>query len=756
VTTDAIHDKTIRLRIEGMTCSSCVARVERALKSVAGVSDARVNLTTEAATIDVANDNLTSHQLVEAVRQAGYDAEKFRPDASALTGMERTQAARLQQHKQALVLAVGLGLPIIALEWLGPSLSSSLPGGWIGWRMLQALLCLMLLGSPAAAPIIVGGLRATWHRSANMDLLIALGVTSAFFAGVLSMFIPSLNAFHFHAAAMILIFINLGRTIETRAKRSACDAMTALAKRLPATAQRVNEQGVEEVPVAELKPGDRVRVAVDTVVPVDGLILNGQAEIDESSITGESVPRGFKTGDSVRSGGIVRDGLITIQTTQVGSASTLGRIIHAVEQAQTQKTDMQRIADRVAGVFVPIVIALAVITLVGWLIAPEPLARFLGDNISHTSLISHAARCAIAVLVIACPCAMGLATPTAVMVATGAAARIGILVRDGAVLERAGSVKTIFFDKTGTLTRGKPIVKKVLDDPIEPTTDGARQLLLLAASSERFCQHPFAHALVRKAKEWNLALMEPDKFSSKPGQGIEATVAGREVVVGSLSMLSEFGLHLDDAADTIANFVGAGQSVLAVAVDGHCSGFITMTDEIRPEALAALQTLSDMGVHPIMLTGDHAQTAAQVAAKLGIDEVQAEMVPEAKLARVQQLRETGTTVAFVGDGVNDGPALAAADVGITFASGTDVATGAAQITILHEDLRRVGDIIKLARRSVRIIKQNLFWAFFYNIVAIPLAATGHVPPGLAALAMTTSSISVVLNSLRIRRPDKQN
>ncbi len=728
---------TYQLHIEGMSCGGCVATVERALQSIEGVTGARVNLTTETATIEVAEQPPRRSDLIEAVRRAGYDAQTSRPSDRVLTGLERTHAATLRQHKQALAQAVGLGLPVVALHWLAPVLRGDSPGGDIWPVAIEALLCATLLASSAGAPILVGAIRAVAYRTPNMDLLIGMGVSVAFVASVVSLVTGAVEASHFPAVAMIIGFITLGRYFEVRAKRDASAAISALVRRMPTTAQLVTPDGTKQIPVERLAPGDRVRVPADTIVPVDGQVVEGEAAVDESPVTGESSPRHRRVGDLVPAGCVVREGLITVEATRVGSDSTMGRIIKAVEQAQSGKTRMQRLADGVAGVFVPIVIALAVITLAG---------TSLWADADWSTAITRA----VAVLVIACPCAMGLAAPTAVLVATGNAALQGILVRDAAALEAAGRVDVMLLDKTGTLTTGTPSVQEVLQVPGGSTSFDEGQILNLAASAEQYSQHPIARAIVAEAGERGLSPTEPSTFSNQPGRGVTAKVNGQTVRVGSAGFHRESGIELSAAQDRIEALGQRGRTVVLLAVNGRCVGLIGVTDRIRPHAAEAVKALSDLGVSLAMLTGDRGETARAVADAVGIDEIHSQMTPEQKLEQVGDRRASGRRVAFVGDGINDAPALAAADVGITFASATDVAAGAADVTILHDDLRRLPSVIKLARQSVRIIKQNLFWAFFYNAAAIPLAAFGHVRPGIAAAAMMFSSITVVLNSLRLR------
>ncbi len=716
-----------------MTCGGCVTRVERALIAVDGVAAARVNLTTEIATIEIPQDRPLRAALIGAVRAAGYDADTYREGTETLTGLERTHENRAQQQKQAFAHALGLALPILGIHWLAPVLRGTGRGSELWPLAIEALLCSMLLISVAGAPILVGGFRALIHRTGNMDLLIALGVSTAYTASMVALLTARAHSTHFHAIAMILTFINLGRYLEVRAKREASSAVASLAKRMPGSAQLVTPEGVRDVPIGRVKREDLLRVAQDRIIPVDGRIVEGEATVDESAVTGESLPRHRTVGDEVSAGCTVADGLITIEATRVGADSTMGRIMRAVEEAQSGKTHMQRLADRVAGAFVPIVAALAVITVLATGILTD-----LGWSVGLVR--------AVAVLVIACPCAMGLATPTAVLVATGAAALDGILVRDAAALEAAGQVDEILLDKTGTLTTGRPTVAKVVPIAAGEAMLSEDELLGLVASAEQYSQHPLAKAVVAHARSRGIALLEPSSFQNHPGRGLEATVGDRRVHVGSVAFLLETGVRVPETDEP-----EAGHSVVFVAEKDRCLGWLSIEDQLRPAASESIQRLKRLGLDVAMITGDNKATAGHVAAQIGITDVCAALKPEQKLAEVTRRKNAGSRVAFVGDGINDAPALTAADVGVTFASATDIANTAADITIVHDDLMRLPLAIELARRSVRIIKQNLFWAFFYNVVAIPLAATGRIGPGIAAAAMMCSSISVVVNSLRLRR-----
>jgi Cu+-exporting ATPase len=708
-----------------------------------------VNLSTEVATVESADPGAPGVErvrLIEAVRRAGYEAEPFRLADASTNTLDRTHEERLRRQKQALWQAIAIAAPVMGLHWLTPLLQSHESGGHVWPHAIQGLLTAVLLGSSAGAPILVGGVRAVIHRSANMDVLISLGVLAAFGSGAVEVLLGRPDAADFHAAAMILAFINLGRYLEIRAKHGAATAVAALARRMPSTARLVTDDGIREVPVERIRPGDRVRVPQDTIVPVDGVVIDGEASVDESSITGEAMPRRRAPNDEVAAGVVVRDGLITVKATRVGSDSTMGRIIRAVEEAQSGKTRMQRIADRVAGVFVPVVVALAVLTLFG--------TRMFAADLGWAAAIQRA----VAVLVIACPCAMGLATPTAVLVATGTAALQGILVRDAAALEAAGCIDVMLFDKTGTLTTGAPRVSRVVAVPARrdggagDDSKAAADLLRMAASAEQFSQHPLARAIVEEARSRGMDLVEPDEFENRPGAGVRVLIGREEIFAGSLTFLRDNGIDSSLADEQTQRLAEAGRSVVLVAAGGRYRGAIAFEDGLREHARATIESLARMGVAAVMLTGDNARTAEAVAAEVGIADIGSELTPKSKRDEVVRRRAAGGRVAFVGDGLNDAPALAEADVGITFASATDVATGAADITIVHDDLRRLPQIVRIARRSVRIIKENLFWAFLYNVLAIPLAATGRVSPGVAAAAMMFSSISVVLNSLRLRKP----
>lgn len=727
----------LQLRITGMHCAGCVGRVDQALRGVPGVRDVSVQLMTESAAVTADNAPAIRQELLNAVRAAGYDAEvtSAADPFAALGADDAAHREQLRRIRQALVQAVGLTLPILAVDHFRHDLWGHDPASQISALLLELILLIMLALSPAGAPILVSGLRALVYRAANMDLLITMGFTVALFSSIYGTFIARDDAFvHIHAAAMILGLVCVGRYLETGARGRASAAMSALARRAPKTALVRRDGQTVSIPVAQLHPGDIVVVPPHAAIPADGEIIDGSAAIDESLMTGEPMPVTRPVGDRVLGGTLVVEGRIDIRVTATGAQAALGRIAQLVAKAQSGKTAMQRLADRVAAIFTPIVIVAAAMTFTGWLI------------LHGWGAMSDAARAAIAVLVVACPCALGLATPVVVLVASGNAALRGILVRDAAMLEAMASIGTVVWDKTGTITTGTPSVQRVV--PLDNVNE--EDVLQLAASAQILSPHPLGRAIVSHARRMGLSPQEPARFESVPGAGVAAVVLGpggeapREVLVGSQKLLASRGMTVPTGIEPVT------QTHAWVAVDGAVVARIELTDTIRPSASDAIRRLAALGMRSEMLTGDHAAAAQRIAEAAGIDTVHAGMDPAGKVARVEALRREGRRVAMVGDGVNDAAALAAADVGIAFATGADVAGEAAGINLVGSTPHLVADAAELARRSVRIIRQNLFWAFLYNVLMIPLAAVGKLPPSLAAGAMMLSSLTVVLNALRLR------
>jgi len=709
--------------VEGMTCASCAVSIEKVIAAVPGVTGVAVNLATSKATV---TGGATPDAVVRAVRAAGYDA---RPAAGGLARPrdEETRAAR-----RRFVAAAVLGLPVSLLAMALPGL----PGG--GW--IQAALATAILFGPGRGFFVVAARQAR-HLAASMDTLIAVGSFAAWAWSVGMLLRPGGHAPHlyFEVAAMIVTLILFGRWLEARAKGRAGAALHALASLRPATA-RVLRGGAElELPADEVRIGDRVLVRPGERVPVDGVVIEGRSQIDESMITGESLPVSRGPGDRVVAGTINRAGALVVETTVVGEGTVLARIVRLVAEAQGSKPPIQRLADRVSGIFVPVVLGIAALTFaIWWAVGGDPGAALLP---------------AVAVVVIACPCALGLATPTAIVVGTGRAAERGILIRDAAALERAERIDTVVLDKTGTVTRGQPALTDVISAALRDD-----ELLRVVAAAERRSEHPIADAIVAAAAARDLPVPEPADFESVTGGGVAAVVEGRKVVVGTRKLLAARGVAIPAAAEVAAaELEGRGRTVVFAGIDGAFAGALGIADPVKPGSREAIAALREMGLEVWLLTGDNERTARAIAAEVGLPaaRVRAGVDPAGKSAEVERFRSAGRVVAMVGDGINDAPALAAADVGIAIGTGTDVALETASIALMRGDLGGVADAVRLARRTMRTIRQNLFWAFAYNAAGIPIAAAGLLAafggPMLAAAAMAFSSVSVVLNSLRLRR-----
>jgi P-type Cu+ transporter len=714
-----------RLRIEGMTCASCVLRVEKALQKVPGVAAATVNLATETASVQSLSTTPMS-ALTEAVRRAGYAAHDAGTPVPASAG-------RLP-HWWAVALGAVLTLPLVAPMLLQVFGVHWMPDGWLQ----------LALATPVQFVLGWRFYRAGWHAlragTGNMDLLVALGTSSAYGLSVYLLFAHAghgMQHLYFEASAAVITLVLLGKWLEARAKRQTTDAIRALNALRPTTA-RLRRDGAEvELPLEEVRIGDLVVVRPGERIAVDGEVVEGRSHVDESLITGESMPLAKGPADRVTGGAINAEGALVVRTAAVGAETTLARIVRMVESAQAGKAPIQRTVDRVSAVFVPVVVGVAVLTLLAWWIA--------GSNL-ELAIVN-----AVSVLVIACPCALGLATPTAIMVGTGAAARQGILIQDAQALEQAHAVTTVAFDKTGTLTQGKPTLVAV-----HAAAGHTRaEVLALAAALQQASEHPLARAVLDAAQAEQLALAPATDATALPGRGLQAVVGGQALWLGSSRALRERGADagaLDGEAQRLARqgrtvswllrTDGAAPQVLALLAFG---------DAVKPTARAAVARLQALKLKVVMLTGDNPGSAAAVAQELGIDEVRAEVMPADKAAAVQALRAGGAVVAMVGDGINDAPALAAADVGIAMSTGTDVAMQTAGITLMRGDPRLVADAIEVSRRTVATIHRGLFWAFAYNVVGIPLAALGLLNPVFAGAAMALSSVSVVGNALLLRR-----
>jgi Cu+-exporting ATPase len=717
-----VGTESMRFSIQGMSCASCVARVEKALKKLPGVLTAEVNLANETAMVTVARGSPTSTQLVQAVVAAGYGAAPLtegKPAAPARPAYEWWPVA------VSTVLSLPLTLPMVTMLF---GAHVALPA-WAQW----------LLATPVQFWLGARFYRAGWKAlkagTGNMDLLVAIGTSAGYGLSVHEWLARDGVRLYFEASAVVITLVLLGKWLEQRAKRQTTQAIRALNALRPDTA-RVRRNGADsEVPIDAIRVGDEVVIRPGERVPVDGEIIEGISHVDESLLTGESLPIAKHTGDAVTGGSINADGMLLVRTRVIGAETTLARIVRLVESAQAKKAPIQRLVDRVSAVFVPIVIAVAAVTLLGWGL--------------WTGAWDNAILNAVAVLVIACPCALGLATPTAIMAGTGVAARHGILIKDAEALEIAHSVSAAAFDKTGTLTLGKPALTTI------ETAQGARaELLALAAGIQSGSEHPLAKAVLAAAQTDGVAAKSARDIRALPGRGIAATVDGARLQLGSTRLMTELGVNLGALEARAHEEQAKGRTVSWLArTDGVPTllGLLAFGDTVKPSARRAIDGLRASGVRTVMITGDNRGSAQAVGQELGIDEVKAEVLPGDKAETVAQLKAAGHKVAMVGDGVNDAPALAAADVGIAMGSGTDVAMHTAGITLMRADPLLVADAISVSRRTYRKIRQNLFWAFIYNVVGIPLAAFGFLNPVVAGAAMAFSSVSVVSNALLLRR-----
>ncbi len=722
---DPVRAESVRLALTGMTCAACSTRIERVLRRQPGVAAANVNLASETATVAYLPGAVSLDSLVAAVAAAGYGASRAATDAEERAAHERRETARARRELALLLGSAAFALPLVAPMALSPFGVHVLLPGWLQ----------LVLATPvqvvAGAHFYRGAYRSLRGGSANMDVLVALGTTAAFVLSVV-LLAGGTQHLYFEAAASVIALVRLGKWLEARAKRSANQAVRALMALRPERA-RVERDGRElEVAVEAVGAGEIVVLRPGERVPVDGEVLTGTSSVDESLLTGESLPVTRGPGDPVIGGSINGEGWLRVRATAVGEASALARIVRLVEAAQGDKAPVQRLVDRVSAVFVPTVVGVALLCLGGWLVA--------GAGV-EVALVH-----AVSVLVIACPCALGLATPAALMVGTGAAARSGILFRDAEALERAQAAAVVAFDKTGTLTEGRPTVREVL------ALDGDEgRLLALAAAAQRGSEHPLARAILLAAAERGVAVDSPHDFRALPGRGVEATVGGSRSRVGSPRFLDELGLERAPLASRAEAHAAAGATGGGVAADERLLGAIAIGDRLRAGAATAVARLRARGITTVLLTGDNRRAAAAVARERGIARVRAELGPEDKAREVAALRAGGAGVAMVGDGVNDAPALAAADVGFAMASGTDVAMHTAGVTLVRADPALVADAVSVSRATVRKIRQNLAWAFGYNVVGIPLAALGYLTPVLAGAAMALSSVSVVASALLLRR-----
>lgn len=744
--------RKLELKIEGMTCAACANRVEKGLNSTPGVVAAVVNLTTERASIEYNPGVINTEQLLTAVDKAGYqgrlELEEGEPAAE-----RDADDAKLRLAFRRMWTAWAFTFPAAVWMLIGMTRGSH-EHGWptaFSFNLGMLMLALPVL-IWAGGHVYQSAWRAVRHGGANMDTLIAMGTIAAALTGIMVFFGPVEN--YAGVAGMIMAFHLTGRYVETKARGRASQAIKKLLE-LGAKTATILTDGVErEVPIQQVQIGDLMLVRPGEKIPTDGVVEEGESAIDESMATGESLPVTKRTGDAVIGSTVNQQGLLKVKATKVGKDTFLSQVIKLVEEAQGTKVPIQEFADKVTGYFVPAVLIIAAVTFVAWLLFPDIMVvagALLRDVLPwvnpHLSGATLALFATIAVLVIACPCALGLATPTALMVGSGLGAENGILIRNGAAIQTMSGLDVVVFDKTGTITWGKPEVTSVI---AHSSADEA-EVLRLAASVELGSEHPLGKSLVARARERGLNLIEPKNFQSVTGKGVSADIDGSLILVGSRRLMQEQGINPEGMDSEMARLEGEGKTAMLVGSKDRILGIVAVADTIKEDSIAAIRTLEEMGLRTAMLTGDNRRTAEAIGREVGISQVLAEVLPDGKVDEVRRLQEQGLKVAMVGDGINDAPALTQADVGVAIGTGTDIAIEAADITLVSGNLMTVVSAIRLSKATFRKIRQNLFWAFIYNIVAIPLAILGLLHPVIAEIAMATSSITVVGNANLLKR-----
>jgi Cu+-exporting ATPase len=749
----------ISFSIDGMTCASCSAAVEKALNKSEGVYQANVNIATEKGSVEYNPEILSKNDFREIVKNAGYELARFEDeekDKSSENAEDELSddMKKVKEAKKKMWGTWAFTIPIML--WMIPEMFFG-----IAWPNMQIFnLGMIVLAIP---PLFVFGrktfitaYRAVSHGSANMDVLIAMGTGAAFITGPAVFFTPIAN--YAGVSAMIMAFHLTGRYIEETAKGRASQAIRKLLELGAKTATIIDNGNEKEVAIEDVQPGDIMLIKPGEKIPTDGEIVEGKTTVDESMATGESMPVKRKEGDEVIGATVNQNGLIKVKATKVGKDTFLSQVVKMVEEAQGTKVPIQEFADKITGIFVPTVLVIAVSTFVLWLIFPDALREvgfwaqsFLPWVDPTLGTFTLAIFATIAVLVIACPCALGLATPTALMVGSGIGAENGVLIRKGEAIQTMKDVHTIVFDKTGTITKGKPEVT----DITAASNSSEEELLQLAASVEAGSEHPLGEAIVRGAKDREIEIKEIKNFNSVTGKGVKAEVEGKEVLVGSRKLMESAGIDTSDFEDELQRLENEAKTAMLAAADGKMLGIVAVADALKKDSVQAIAELKKLGLETAMITGDNQRTAEAIAKEVGIDHVVAEVMPDGKVDKVKELQSEFGIIAMVGDGINDAPALTQANVGIAIGTGTDIAIESSDITLVRGDLSSVITAVKLSRATFRKIKQNLFWAFFYNLIAIPVAILGLLHPVIAEMAMATSSISVVTNANLLRRENVQ-
>jgi len=737
----------VTLPLQGMTCASCVNKVEKALSHLRGVIQVNVNFATERASVEFIPEEVTIRDLKKAVQEAGYQVLEVKEE-DIVEKEKLAREAELSRLKWKFILGTILLVPILILMY-----GAAFLGRWVGLSKNTNFLIQFLLATPvqfwAGWQFYVGFWKAARHKTSDMNTLIAVGTSAAYLYSLIATFLPHLFMakglmadVYFDTSAAIIVLILLGRFLEARAKGRTSEAIKKLIGLQPKTARVIRNGSEIDIPVEEVILGDIVLIRPGEKIPVDGIIREGYSSVDESMVTGESIPVEKRVGDHVIGATINKTGTFQFEATKVGKDTVLAQIIRLVQEAQGSKPPIARMVDVIASYFVPIVILIALITFIVWYaFGPHPALTYAFLNF-------------VAVLIIACPCALGLATPTSIMVGTGKGAENGILIRGAGALETAHQLNSIVLDKTGTLTKGEPSVT----DIIESERFTKKEILTLAASAEKGSEHPLGEAIVKRAKEEGLSLSDSKDFQAFPGRGIEATIDSKRILLGNLKLMEERKVALNGWLDRTEYLSIEGKTPMFLAIEGEAAGIIAVADTLKENSKEAVEALHRMELEVVMLTGDNKRTAKAIASQIGIDRVLAEVLPEKKAEEIKRLQAEGKKVGMVGDGINDAPALAQADVGVAIGTGTDVAMESSDITLIGGDLRGVVTAIALSKATIRNIKQNLFWAFAYNTILIPVAAGVLFPffgillnPIFAAGAMAFSSVTVVSNALRLRR-----